>query len=121
MDPLLIGAFAAAGALCIAAFGYRRGHRAGLARAARTTEQYRIMVENLIRQEQATVDAAGELSHKAARDAAVWQRRSAAMGRMLRSLGYSVQEIEDPATGKIDYRATMVQPASRLPLGPSTS
>lgn len=56
----------------------------------------------------------------AANDIAVWRRRAENLARFLRAIGYRIQEIEDPATGDVEFHANLVQPARRgLPLGPA--
>lgn len=56
----------------------------------------------------------------AARDIEVWRRRAETLARFLRNIGYRIQEVEDPATGDVEFHANLVQPTRRgLPLGPA--
>lgn len=106
MDPVTIGALAAAGAVCIAAGAYRIGYRRGLA-----TDHARAAALNHLAG--SLVDS-GQVEFKQPVD--YWHRRAQAMGLILRNLGYQVLEIEDPDSGKVTYQATLTQPAQRLPL-----
>lgn len=118
---ILIGALSAAGILCVAAFGYRRGHRAGYVQGARSSEQWRQVATSVLNARGDALDCARRLADDADRDLVAWKRRADAFGVALRQLGYTMLEIEDPATGQITYRPVMTQPATKLPLGPSMS